>query len=133
MRLPDWEDRLSDVIAAYQGGVFVWGQRDCFRLPVDVARAVAGFVLWPDVRPYRCARGAAVRLARHGFRGVGDALAAVLPEVPPALARRGDVGVALDSGAEVGVVVLGGEILGMALAGVAIAPRDRLVRAFRVG
>ncbi|MFG1188612.1 DUF6950 family protein [Xanthobacter flavus] len=126
-------DRLADVIAAYQGGVFVWGQRDCFRLPVDVARAVAGLVLWPDVRPYRCARGAALRLARHGFRNVGDALAAVLPEVPPAPPRRGDVGVVLEQGAEAGVVVLGTELAGMAPAGMTIVPRERLVRAFRVG
>ncbi|MFG1205558.1 DUF6950 family protein [Xanthobacter flavus] len=133
MRLPDWEERLADVIAAYQGGVFVWGKRDCFRLPVDVARAVAGLVLWPDVRPYRTPRGAAIRLARHGFRGVGGALAAVLEEVPPALARRGDVGVVLEHGAEAGVVVLGTELAGMAPAGMTIVPRERLVRAFRVG
>lgn len=133
MRLPDWEERLAAVIAAYQGGVFVWGERDCFRLPVDVAAAVAGLRLWPDLRPYRCARGAAVRLARHGFRTVGDALAAVLPEVPPALARRGDVGVVTEGGADAGVVVLGSDLAGMALSGMTIVPRDRLVRAFRVG
>lgn len=133
MRLPDWEERLAVVIAAYQGGVFVWGERDCFRLPVDVARAVSGLVLWSDVRPYRCARGAAVRLARHGFREVGEALAAVLPEVPPAQARRGDVGVAIEGGRDAGVVVLGAEIAGMAPAGLTIVPRERLARAFRVG
>lgn len=133
MRLPDWEDRLAAVIAAYQGGVFMWGARDCFRLPMDVVRAVSGQVLWPDVRPYRCARGAAARLARHGFREVGEALAAVLPEVPPAQARRGDVGVAIEGGRDAGVVVLGAEIAGMAPAGMTIAPRDRLARAFRVG
>lgn len=85
------------------------------------------------MRPYRTARGAAIRLARHGFRGVGGALAAVLEEVPPALARRGDVGVVLEQGAEAGVVVLGTELAGMAPAGMTIVPRERLVRAFRVG
>jgi len=108
MRLPDWEERLADVIAAYQGGVFVWGRRDCFRLPVDVAHAVAGLVLWPDVRPYRTARGAATRLARHGFRVLGHAAAAV-------------------------VVVLGTALARLAPAGMTIVPRERLWRAFRVG
>lgn len=132
MRLPDWEARLAAVLAAYQDGVFAWGQRDCFRLQVDVAAAVAGLRLWPDLRPYRCARGAAVRLARHGFRTVGDALAAVLPEVSPALARRGDVGV-VEGRAEAGVVVLGSDLAGMAPDGMTIVPRERLYRAFRVG
>lgn len=133
MRLPNWEARLAAVLAAYQDGVFAWGQRDCFRLPVDVAAAVAGLRLWPDLRPYRCARGAAVRLARHGFRTVGDALAAVLPEVSPALARRGDVGVVVEGMAEAGVVVLGADLAGMAPEGMTIVPRERLTRAFRVG
>ncbi|MCL8385576.1 DUF6950 family protein [Xanthobacter aminoxidans] len=134
MRLPGWEQRLADLIAAYQGGGFIWGVRDCFRLPQDVARAVAGLAIWPDVRPYRTARGAAIRLARHGFSGVGDALAAVLPEVPPAHARRGDLGMVLEAGAQAGVVVLGAEIAGMAPdGGLTILPRARLVRAFAVG
>ena len=134
MRLPDWEQRLAAVIAAYQAGGFVWGSRDCFRLTVDVARAVAGLSLWPDLRPYRCARGAAVRLARYRFAGVGDALAAVLPEVPPALARAGDVGVVIEGNAEAGVVVLGAEIVGMAPGrGLTVLPLVRLHRAFRVG
>lgn len=133
-RLADWEQRLADLIAAYQGGGFVWGVRDCFRLPQDVARAVAGLSIWSDVRPYRTARGAAIRLARHGFAGVGDALAAALPEAPPAAARRGDVGIVLKDGAQAGVVVLGAEIAGMAPdGGLTILPRARLVRAFAVG
>lgn len=133
MRLPDWEARLAAIIAAYQVGAFAWGQRDCFRLPVDVTAAVAGLHLWPDLRPYRSSRGAAVRLARHGFRTVGDALAAVLPEVPPALAGRGDVGTVTENGAEAGVVVLGAAVAGMAPMGLTIIPRDRLFRAFKVG
>jgi hypothetical protein len=57
----------------------------------------------------------------------------VLPEVPPALARAGDVGVVIEGNAEAGVVVLGAEIMGMAQNGVTVLPRERLVRAFRIG
>lgn len=134
MRRPDWEGRLAEVLAAYQAGGFAWGVRDCFRLPLAAARAVAGLDLWPDVRPYRCGRSAALRLVRHGFDGVGDALAAVLPEMHPAFAGRGDVGVVIEAGAEAGVVVLGAEIAGVAQGrGLTILPRSRLVRAFKVG
>lgn len=134
MRFADWEERLAEVIAAYQGGVFIWGVRDCFRLPLAVVEAVTGDRLWAGVRPYRSARGAALRLARHGFREVGDALAAVLPECAASFAGRGDVGVISEDGREAGVAVLGHELAGVAPgAGLTILPRARLVRAFRVG
>lgn len=133
MRRYDWEASLAAVLETYQASGFAWGVRDCFRLPLDVAQAVAGLSLWPEVRPYHSARGALQRLARHGFRGVGDALAAVLEEVPPAWALRGDVGVVIEDGAEAGVVVLGAELAGMAPDhGLTILPRARLARAFRV-
>ncbi len=133
MRFADWEARLADVLATYQAAGFAWGARDCFRLPQDVARAVTGRAIWPEVRPYHSARGALQRLARHGFRGVGDAFADVLEEIPPAFAQRGDVGVVIEDGAEAGVVVLGADLAGMAPdTGLTILPRARLARAFRI-
>lgn len=133
MRLCDWETRLAAVLDTYQQAGFAWGVRDCFRLPQDVVRAVTGRDIWPEVRPYHSARGALQRLARHGFRGVGDAFADVLEEMPAAWALRGDVGVVIEDGVEAGVVVLGAELAGMAPDhGLTILPRARLARAFRV-
>ncbi|MFG1371482.1 hypothetical protein V5F32_04830 [Xanthobacter oligotrophicus] len=133
MRLPDWEQRLADVVAAHQGGVFVWGSRDCFTFVRETVFRLTDQCIWPEIR-YGGPRQATVRLRRHGFRTVSDALADVLPEVPPALARAGDVGVVIEGNAEAGVVVLGAEIVGMAPGrGLTVLPLVRLHRAFRVG
>lgn len=131
MRHPDWEQHLADVIAAHHGGVFVWGERDCFTFVREVVARLTARCIWPEIR-YVSSRQAAAHLHRHGFRTVGDALADVLPEVSPALARRGDVGVVIEGDVEAGVVVLGSELAGMAPIGLTILPRARLVRAFRV-
>lgn len=132
-RPPDWPERLYDVIAAYQGGVFVWGQRDCWHLVMDTVEAVSGSRPYADLPAYDSAAGAARLLVEWGFAGIGDALAAVLPEVPPSLALRGDVGVIDEDGGEAGVVVIGADVLGMAPAGLTRVPRGRLKRAYRVG
>ncbi len=132
-RPPDWPERLYDVIAAYQGGIFVWGQRDCWRLTMDTVEAVSGARIYADLPAYNSATGAARLLVERGFAGIGDALAAVLPEVPPSLAQRGDVGVIDEDGGEAGVVVIGADVLGMAPTGLTRTPRARLKRAYRVG
>lgn len=110
----------------------MWGA-DCWRLVMDTVEAVSGERLYADLPAYSSAMGAARLLKERGFDSVGDALAAVLSEVPPALAQRGDVGVVEDRGGEAGVVVIGADVLGMAPAGLARVPRARLKRAFRVG
>ncbi|MGQ3671644.1 DUF6950 family protein [Xanthobacter sp. TB0136] len=94
---------------------------------------VSGARPYADLPGYDGAAGAARLLVERGFAGIGDALAAVLPEVPPALAQRGDVGVIDENGEEAGVVVIGADVLGMAPAGLTRVPRARLKRAFRVG
>ncbi|MGQ3674246.1 DUF6950 family protein [Xanthobacter sp. TB0139] len=132
-RLRHWPDRLDDVIAAYQGGIFVWGERDCWRLVLATVEAVSGAAIYADLPAYDSATGAARLLVERGFNGIGDALAAALPEVPPSLAQRGDVGVIDEAGGEAGVVVIGADVLGMAPAGLTRLPRARLKRAFRAG
>ena len=132
-RVKHWPDRLEDIIAAYQGGVFIWGVRDCFRLTMDVAKALTGADPYADLEPYDSEMGAARRLVERGFASLGDALAAVMPEVPPALAQRGDVGVVDEAGTDAGVVVIGTDVVGMSQRGLTRVPRSRLVRAFRVG
>ncbi|WP_454914977.1 DUF6950 family protein [Xanthobacter sediminis] len=132
-RVKHWPDRLEEVIAAYQGGVFAWGERDCFRLTMDVTAALTGTDPYADLEPYDSETGAARRLVERGFTSLGDALAAVLPEVPPSMARRGDVGVVDEAGTDAGVVVIGADVVGMSQRGLMRVPRSRLVRAFRVG
>ena len=132
MRRADWETGLAAVICTHQEAAFAWGVRDCFTLVREAVWRQTGICIWPEVR-YASAAQAAARLRRHGFRRLGDALADVLPEIAPAAAGRGDVGVVLEAGADAGVIVLGPELAGIAPeAGLTILPRGRLVRAFKV-
>ena len=120
------------MIAAYHGGVFACGERDCFHFPLDAAEAVTGRDIRAAAPSYRSPFWAAVELRRKAFRGVGDAFASAFPEISPSRASRGDIGVVIESGAESGVVVLGAQVIGIAQAGLTILPRSRLSRAFRV-
>lgn len=133
MRLPDWEARLDVVIAAYQGGVFIWGERDCLRLPLECAEAVTGRRFVHLVPAYRSGAGAALALRRRGFSGVGDALGSHFEEIAPAFAGRGDIGIVIEDGTEAGAVVLGAHVSGIGRTGLSILPRSRVSRAFRVG
>lgn len=133
-RVRDWPLRLEEVLERYQDGVFAWGERDCFTLPMDVAAALTGVDPWASERTYTTEIGAARKLKRLGFSDVADAFAAKLEEIPVTLAQRGDIGTVSDaSGAACGVVVLGTLVAGMSpSAGLTFLPRARLSRAFRV-
>ncbi|MFG1462250.1 hypothetical protein V5F77_05050 [Xanthobacter sp. DSM 24535] len=122
------------MIDTYRTEPFSWGVRDCFTLPMDAVCAQTGSDPWADERSYTTRVGAARKLSRLGFSGVGDAFAAKLLEIHPVRAGRGDIGVALaPDGQECGVVVLGAAIVGISPAtGLTHMPRSALSRAFKV-
>ncbi|MAB00099.1 MAG: hypothetical protein CMN87_12075 [Stappia sp.] len=142
MRLAGWEERVLDVIADHQGRPFEWGGRrggsDCHMMAMDAVEAVTGADPYADERGrYRTAIGALRRFTARGFSGLGDAYAAVLDEVPPSLARRGDIGlvqVADASGrlAEAAVVILPPHAYGKSEQGALRLPLSAVTRAFRV-
>ena len=133
MRLPDWEQRLADLIAAYQGGGFVWGKRDCLTFCLDAAEAMTGQRRWSQEHTYASPLQA-VRWGRAcGFRDMAEGFASVFSEVPPAVARRGDIGVVCAGASAGGVVVLGADLIGMGGDGLSLVPRSQMSRAFRVG
>ena len=91
-RLPDWQLRLEACVAERLTQPFGWGRLDCALWVGDCVRACTGHDPAAHVRgKYATAREAA-RLLR-GFGDLADAAAAVLgPEIVPALAQPGDVG-----------------------------------------
>lgn len=135
MRVIGWEERLLAVLDRHARAPFGWGQSDCFVLPADAVAALTGADPWADHRGYADALGAARALHAHGMATVADAFAARLASVAPALARRGDIGVADYPGAELGggVVVLGPVLIGKGETGTVRLPRVRLLHAFKVG
>jgi hypothetical protein len=131
-RREDWPERMLENLERHGALPLIWGQSDCFTLGMDNALAVTGADPWAAERDYSTEAQAARRLARHGFRDVGDAFAAVFPEIPPALAHRGDLGVVESPRGIAGVVFVGADVVGKAEFGTQRQPRAGVLRAFRV-
>lgn len=97
-RLPDWSSRLQRLILARRRAPFVWGANDCFLFAADCAEACTGHDPAAELRYAYATEREALRKMQE----VGDliTLAATRfgPEVPPALAQRGDVGLTVQAG-----------------------------------
>lgn len=93
MRHSEWEKRLIAVVAKHQAISSEWGVSDCYTIPDDAVEALTGVRMYPKARPYASEAGAGKKLRRHGFANVSEAFAAKFPEIAPALAQRGDIGV----------------------------------------
>jgi hypothetical protein len=92
LRLPDWEQRLSDFIAAGQTRAFEWGAWDCVLMGTACAAAITGEDKAAAFRgQYSDERGAR-RVLRE--LGKGTLLRTVnhhFAPKPPAMAHRGDL------------------------------------------
>lgn len=109
-RLPDWEQQLHDYVAALEGSSFSWGTLDCALFAAGAVLAQTGVDLAADFRGrYRTARGSVRALRLFGAGTLEATIAAKLPAIEPAFARRGDV------------VMAGG------IAGVCVGPRALFV------
>lgn len=135
MSIAGWESALRAVVARHRALPFGWGTSDCFVFPMDCVEAVTGRDPWAAVRGYASEQAAARLLVAHGLRDVADAFAAVLPEIHPAEAGRGDLAVvaAAGSGEIGGAVCLGPVVAAKGRDGLSFLPRTAMVRAFRVG
>ena len=102
MRPFDWQERLIAAVADRRETPFRWGRHDCALFACDVAQAVCGIDFAAPLRgKYTTERGAAVALKRFCGSGLEEAAEKIAadhgcPEVPPLMARRGDI-VILDS------------------------------------
>ena len=66
-RLPDWADRLNQLVAARREAPFVWGKHDCSMWAADCVLAVEGRDIGAPFRgKYSTAFGAARALRRYG-------------------------------------------------------------------
>ncbi|SOC22009.1 DUF6950 family protein [Rhodobacter maris] len=134
-RRADWRARLHAEIEAHRREGFAWGRRDCaLGLAAGAVLAMTGEDLAAAWRGrYRSASGAARVLRAAGFDSLGDAVAAVLPEIHPSQAHVGDIAF-LDEG-EIGAlgIVNGGTLIVLGLDGIGPRERAAAVRAFKVG
>lgn len=132
MRKENWPQALIAEIERHRKLPFSWDQSNCFYFPLDCVRAMTGVDLWESERGCASEDDYKRRLVRNGFASVADAFAQTFPECPPAMARRGDVGLVEYQGVLCGVVVEGADVVGKAIDGTLRVPRVLLKRAFRV-
>lgn len=136
-RLPDWRARFAAEMDRQRREPFQWGSQDCaLGLACGAVEAITGVDLAKGWRSkYRTPKGAGKALKERGFETIGDAVADVLPEVHPAFARIGDLGLVKsdgDLGEALCVVDVSGLIV-LTEQGHGHVPRDQMIRAFKVG
>lgn len=92
-RLPDWQARLSDYLAASHSAAFVPGTLDCALFAAGAIEAQTGVDLAADWRGYATLEDGLNGLIKAGFDDHIALCAALLDEVPIGQARPGDIAV----------------------------------------
>lgn len=134
MRIEGWETKLLEVVAYHESTPFDWADSNCLHLMMDVSLALTGRDPYAKTRgKYKNQAGAMKVMRKLGFRDVGEMIAAEFAEVPPAMARRGDLALLKQGDNVVGAVVMGAQVWGKGPMGSARVPRTAALRTFKVG
>jgi hypothetical protein len=137
-RLPDWEQRLHDVVAKNLTRPYEFSQHDCLLWPAAAIKAVTGKDYGRGHRGKYNSHAKAYRhLKQMGFNGPAALLDSLFNEKPVGFAGRGDIVlVHTESGDNPGVVVGDFALLvgeqGEA-EGLIRAPRSLWLKAWAVG
>jgi hypothetical protein len=131
-RVAGWETALVRVIEAHSTQPFSWGGSSCFAMADDAIEAVRGESSLRQFCTFKTEAGAAKRLKRTGFADIGDLFASLLPEIPPSLAQRGDIGVILREGVLSAGIFTSFGFASKAEHGVIYEPITAVSRAFKV-
>lgn len=134
-RLDDWQARLDAWVAYMHVTPFQWGVHDCGLNASSFVDAQTGVDFAAEFRgKYDSLETGMALLKAKGFDNHADFAASVLPEIPPAFARIGDIA-AVDFGAG-GIALMGvaGQMLiGPMLGHAGSISRLKACRAFAVG
>ncbi len=135
-RRPDWRGHLSEYLAAAARLRFRPGTHDCALFSAGAVEAMTGHDYAETWRGKYVSLGAARAMLRaQGYADHLELVASILPEVPPALAAVGDLGVVpSDIPGEAGAlgVVQGPGVYVLTPAGLAVVSRLTMTKAFRV-
>lgn len=135
-RLPGWEDRLVEVIAAARETPYKLGRHDCFSLACGVVKALTGEDLYaPWAGRYSSKRGALRLIAEFAgdFTTAASKFFGSEPQPVP-LGRRGDICEFVDGDGEQHLgIVLGVNIALLSPIGLDYLPRDAAKHCWRIG
>lgn len=91
-RLPDWETRLGDYLAAHRRASFRYGKLDCVLFAAGAIAAMTGEDPAAEIRGrYRSKIGAARKLHAQGHRTLAEMMDARFEPIGTVSAMRGDV------------------------------------------
>lgn len=132
-RTENWPEKLLEQVDLARSAPFAWGAHDCCTFAADCVLAMTGVDPMERFRGrYSSAAGAVKAGAKAGHATLADLWSAALPEISPALAGRGDVVMFLSvEGLAIGVVT-GHQAAAAGPDGLAWAPMDLWLRAWRV-
>lgn len=133
-RVENWPTRLAEVVTAWRGKRFVWGQSDCLGLCIASERAIWGVSRLDGLPPYDSEATAARGLVSLGFGSVAGLVSSRAAEVAPRMAVRGDWVMREGVGTLPGAfgVVLGEQAAHMGLDGLTFLPVISAAHAWRI-
>ncbi|ABN75744.1 DUF6950 family protein [Cereibacter sphaeroides] len=135
-RREDWRSRLWSEIDRQAREPFGWGRQDCaIGLACGAVQAVTGEDVGAEWRGRYDSPGAGLRIVLKRAKSLGDFVALHLEEQHPVFARVGDIGIVEAEGpfGEALCVVDVSRLIVQTDSGLGSLPRDRMLRAFKVG
>lgn len=130
MRVPNWEVALIAAVNAHRHLAFDWPTNHCVGFARKCGIAITGSSPLPDISPAN-EEEANAEIAKRGD-DLADAVGRLLPRVAPAQAQRGDLGIVIDKGNKVLVVVVDSFCAAPGPRCLRFIPRTKLVDAFKV-
>ena len=136
-RLDDWRARLAAEMDRQRRDPFTWGKHDCaIGFAAGIVEALTGVDMAQGYRgKYASPRGALKLLKDEGADSLHAFVAARLPEVHPAFANVGDLGLVASDGplGEALCMIDASGLVVMTEQGHGRRPRGDLITAFKVG
>lgn len=133
-RRAGWDLRLMEVVDRHRRAPFDWGAHDCATFFNDAVDAVADFRPLVAHMPWDSEVAARRRLVEAGYRDMVGFCRTFFPEIPPAQARRGDIGFAeVRHALSCPAVIVGSEAVTRNEHGWLLVPVALLTTTFKIG
>lgn len=133
-RITGWEQSLFAFTKDRLRTPYAWGENDCILFAADAVEAMTGEDLAADHRgTYNGPESAARIIGRAGASDLASFVGLYLPEIPVALAGRGDIGIAEGPHGDFAAVCQGRTYIGPSANGIIHVKRAQIFRAFKVG
>lgn len=133
VRLNDWEQRLAALANGWKHRPYAYGVSDCGQFTLAAITVVTGAQLLADIDWPRGWLGVAKVMIANGWDSVEATMDDLLPPMPAARSRAGDIVSFEENGERHLAVRVGAVALSPAIGGLAVVAPARWLRAWQVG